>query len=346
MADKLGYGLLGCGTVAPWHINGILETSEADLVAVCDTDPDKARRRQEESGAAKIYTDHREMLEDPDIHAVSVCVPSGLHTRLGMDVIRAGRHILVEKPLDITLPKIDAFIQAARQMNVKLGCIFQRRTTPVWQAVKHAIDAGVIGRLLVVDAYLKYHRNQEYYDSAPWRGTWAMDGGGALMNQGIHIVDILQWVVGPPRNVFARCDHLVRNIEVEDTAAAVVTWRCGAIGVIEGTTSIYKGIDHRIEFHGEKGNILIEGDGIARWENADNVPCPEGLSGGASGTASDPTSISFEGHRIQIEDFTRAVLEDRPPMIGGEEARKAVELIVGIYRSSELGQPVEFPLAE
>lgn len=343
--DSLGFGVIGCGVIAPWHLNGVQKSPHARLVAVCDTDRRRAEERSLEFRAERVYTDHRQMLEDPEVQVVTVCVPSGLHGTLALDAMRAGRHVLVEKPLEITLEKIDQMIACARQSGVKLGCIFQRRTSPLWQAVHDTITSGKIGRLLIADAYLKYYRDQAYYDSAGWRGTWAVDGGGALMNQGVHCIDLIRWVAGEPDSVFARCARLDRQIEVEDSACAVVTYKSGALGVIEGTTCVLGGIDHRVEFHGDRGNICIEGDKIVKWETTETNEPPEGLSGGASGVASTNTAIALEGHEIQINDFALAVLEDRSPMITGAEARKAVELILGIYRSGEKGEVVRFPLA-
>jgi len=343
MDDKVGFGVIGCGVIAPFHAGGIANSRNARLVAVCDVEEEKARKIASENGNPAVYTDYRKMLENPEIQAVCVCVPSGLHAKVGIDCLDAGKHVLSEKPLDITLENIDNFIAASKRNNRKLACIFQRRTSPLWIAVREAVRGGKLGKIVMADAYLKYYRSQEYYDSAGWRGTWELDGGGALMNQGVHCVDLMRWIAGEPVSVYAKCDHLARKIEVEDTSAAVITYESGAIGVIEGTTSVYNGMDHRLEFHGEFGNILCEGERCVRWETVDGNTMPE-LSDAVGSAASNPANIGSVGHFIQIEDLADAIINDRKPMITGEEARGAVELILGIYKSSKTGQPVKFPL--
>ncbi len=344
--DKVRFGIIGCGVIGPWHARAITDTQEAELVACCDIIEERARKLSNDFGVAKVYTDYKEMLADGDIDAVCVCTPSGMHGMVAMDAARAGKHIMCEKPVEITLPKIDEMVKVARESGVKLGVIFQRRTSPMWHRIKEAIDSGCIGKMVLGDAYLKYFRSQEYYDSGDWRGTWELDGGGALMNQGVHMVDILRWIMGPIDTIYANADHLARNIEVEDTACAVIKYKNGAFGVLQGTTSVTPGMDHRLEFHGDKGTICVEGERIVKW----NVCGEEGdCSGNGNGgvdvkigtAATKPTSIATEGHQIQIQDLCRAIAEDRDPMVTGEEARKAVEVILAIYESARTGQPVK-----
>ena len=347
MAEKIRFGIVGCGVIAPWHAGAILAAPNAELTAVCDIEVSKAEKLAAEYGSPRVYDNHLALLEDPEVDAVCVCTPSGLHAAIGVDAARAGKHVLSEKPLDITLSNMDALIAACRENGVRLGCIFQRRTSPMWRAVRDAVRSGKLGKLVVADAYLKYYRSQEYYDSAGWRGTWELDGGGALMNQGVHCVDLMRWIVGDPATVFGRCDHLARKIEVEDAACAVVTYANGAMGIIEGTTCVYNGVPHRLEFHGETGNIMVEGERIVRWETVDGSEPPDLGGAEQEGSASaKPTDIGNEGHRIQIQDFAEAVLNGRDPMVTGEDARGAVELILGIYRSSREGAPVTFPLQD
>lgn len=344
MNEKVRFGIIGCGVIAPWHAKGITNAPNASLAAVCDVVEGKAGKLSSEFGDPPVYTDYRRMLEDDVVDAVCVCTPSGLHAAVGVEAAQAGKHILSEKPLDITLENIDRFIQTADDSGVKLACIFQRRTSPMWQAVREAVQGGAIGRLILADAYLKYYRSQEYYNSAGWRGTWELDGGGALMNQGVHCVDLMRWIAGEPESVYALTGHLAREIEVEDTACAVVKYSTGAFGVIEGTTSVWQGMDHRLEFHGETGNILVRGEQIVRWETRDGAEIPDfSASDGTGGAVANPADIGTEGHRIQIEDLADAILNDREPMITGRQARGAVELILGIYESSKQGTPYQFP---
>lgn len=339
--DRIRFGIVGCGVIAPWHARAISGTAEAELVACCDVIEERARKLAADFGEPAVYVDYSEMLSRDDIDAVCVCTPSGLHGRVTVDAARAGKHVMCEKPVEITLPAIDAMVEACKSAEVKLGVIFQRRTSPLWQKVKETVDSGRMGRMVLGDAYLKYHRSQEYYDSGDWRGTWALDGGGALMNQGVHMVDIIRWIMGPVDTLYAQADHLVRNIEVEDTACAVIKYSSGAFGVLEGTTSLRPGMDHRIELHGENGTIVVEGEKIARWDVPDDTDIAAGNGQDSIGSsASDPTAIAAEGHQIQIQDLCRAIIEDREPMVNGHEARKAVEIILAVYESARTGAPV------
>ena len=344
--SKIRFGIIGCGVISPWHARGITNIEKAELAACCDIIAERAEKLAAHFGVPRVYTDHHELLASGDIDAVCVCTPSGLHGPVTIDAAKAGKHVMCEKPVEITLPKIDAMTKACRDAGVKLGVIFQRRTSPMWHRVKQAIEAGKLGKMVLGDAYLKYYRSQDYYDSGDWRGTWELDGGGALMNQGVHMIDILRWVMGPVDTIYAQADHLARKIEVEDTACAVIKWRSGAFGVLQGTTSVTPAMNHRMEFHGELGSIITEGENIVKWA----VPGDDEKAGELSGNggvdirigtaASDPTAIATEGHQIQIEDLCRAIAEDRDPMITGEEARKAVEVILAVYESAGTGKPV------
>lgn len=343
MKQKVGYGIIGCGVIAPWHARAFKNIAEAKLVAVCDIIPEKAEKLKTDFEAEYAYTDYREMLARDDIHIVSISTPSGMHADIGIDAAMAGKHILTEKPIDINLVKIDKLIQTCDVQNVKLACIFQRRTSNLWKLVKRTVDEGKLGKMVLASAYLKYFRSQEYYDSADWRGTWALDGGGALMNQGVHLVDILRWIMGPVDTIFAFADHLARKIEVEDTAVASMRFKSGAFGTLEGTTSVMPGMAHRMEFHGEKGTIAVDGEKIVRWDvpGDDKEEVLKGLEDKVGDASSDPTAIGADGHQQQIADLIAAAKEDRDPMISGREARNAVELILAVYQSAKSGQPVK-----
>ena len=361
--DVVGYGVIGCGVISEWHLKALTgDVQGVRVVAVSDEVPGRAEARAAEFGIPKSYTNYHDLLADREIDAVSVCTPSGLHGDMVIAAANAGKHAMTEKPIEIRLEKIDAMLEACRRNNTKLGVIFQRRTSPLWQAVKKTVDSGALGKLVLGDAYLKYYRGQEYYDSGAWRGTWALDGGGALMNQGVHLVDQLQWIMGPVDTLFGFADHLVRNIEVEDTTVSAIRFKNGAFGVLEGTTSVigsaewerdaagnvnvtkWGGLDHRLEFHGERGTIIVDGERIAKWV----VPGEEepDLTWDTTGSAaSDPRAIGIRGHVIQLQDFVDAIREDRRPMVTGEDARPAVEIILAVYESARSGQPVRLPLA-
>lgn len=361
--EPIGYGVIGCGVISPWHLGALTRHVQgARLVAVADVVPERAEKRAKEFGVPKWYASHEELIADPEIQAVSVCTPSGMHGDIVMAASNAGKHAMTEKPIDIRLEKIDAMIETVRRNGTKLGVIFQRRTSPLWQKVREVVQAGKLGKPLLGDAYLKYYRSQEYYDSGDWRGTWALDGGGALMNQGVHLVDQLQWVMGPVDTIFSFADHLARKIEVEDTTVSAIRFKSGAFGVLEGTTSLigsadwekdergevvvkkWGGLDHRLEFHGDRGTIMVDGEKIVRWVVPGELE-PDLSSTESGSAASDPRAIGMEGHIIQLQDFVDAIREDRRPMVTGEDARPAVEIILAVYQSARTGQPVRLPLS-
>ena len=341
--EKIGWGIIGCGTIGPWHTQAATAAQGAELKVVCDIVEEKAKKLGEEHGVPYV-TSMDELLARDDVQAVSVCTPSGMHSEHAIAVAEAGKHILCEKPLDVTLEKIDAMIEAAAANNVKLAGVFQRRTAPSSRRVREAVRTGKLGKLVLGDCYQKYYRSHEYYASGDWRATWELDGGGALMNQGVHGIDLLLWIMGDVVRVSAFCRRLVRNIQVEDTAVAMLEFANGALGVLEGTTSVTPGYGCNVEVHGDRGSIKLDGDTITAWEIEGEEP--ETAAAQDRGTASDPTALASTGHQRHIEDLCGAIREDREPEIPGREARKAVELIKAIYLSSrEGGATIELPLA-
>jgi UDP-N-acetyl-2-amino-2-deoxyglucuronate dehydrogenase len=343
----VGFGIIGCGVIGPTHRSAIAEAKGAKLVACCDILEDRARAFAKEAGpGVRAYRDIDDLLKQEDVQAVCVCTPSGLHGDHAIMAMDAGKHVLCEKPMDITLAKIDAMIEASRRNDVKLAGVFQRRTMPSSHKVRAALRGGKLGKLVLGDCYQKYFRSHEYYASGAWRATWALDGGGALMNQGVHGIDLLLYLMGDVKRLSAYARRLVRNIEVEDTAVAILEFVNGAVGVIEGTTSVTPGYNCDMEFSGDLGTIKLKGDEIAVWD----IPGEEGLEvegQGSRGTASDPLAgLTAAGHTRHVEDLVQAILTDREPEIPGSEARRAVEVIKAIYRSSrEGGNTVELPLS-
>lgn len=337
---KTGYVIIGCGVIAKFHVAAIRACPDAVVMGVFDLATDRAKEFAAQNGT-KVYGSYEEVWNDEAVDAVTICIPSGLHSGCALEALRHGKHVLVEKPMALTLADCDAMIAEAEARGLKLGVVSQLRFSPGIQQAKQAMEAGVLGKLVCADLYMKFHRSQDYYDSSAWRGTWAMDGGGALMNQGIHGVDLLQYLAGPVGNVFARSKTLARNIEVEDTLSAVAEFESGALGVIQATTSMYSGFSRRIELCGEKGTIILEEDKILLWDIADD----RGLahdSFGASDvrSSSDPTQISAGGHARQIANFTAAVRGEEDLLIDGREGRKALEIILGCYRSGKENRPV------
>lgn len=339
---KYGIAIVGCGGIAGWHAKAISGIENARLVATHDIIEERAKKLGEEYGADP-YTDLDAVLSRDDVDLVDICTPSGLHAELGIAAAKAGKHVITEKPLDVTLEHCDALINACDDAGVKLMCIFQNRYIESSRQIRRAIDEGRLGRLLMGDMYLKWYRSQEYYDSGDWRGTWELDGGGCLMNQGVHYVDLLQWWMGPVENLFAYTDTLAHNIEVEDVAAATVKFANGGIGVIEGTTCAKPGLQARIELHGEKGSIIWADGKIVTWklEGEDEPPVSEEEKPSA---AADPMSLNVAPHRRQIQAFIEALERGQQPHPSGPEARKAVEIILAIYKSSRTGEIVTLPL--
>jgi predicted dehydrogenase len=343
--DKIKWGIIGCGVIAPWHADSIVDSEYTDLVAVCDIDLDKGGAFAEQYSTA-FYADYVEMLREGGIDAVSICTPSGLHSEMTIAAAEAGVHVLCEKPMAITVPQIDAMMEAVQKAGVKLEVIFQRRTYEISRRVREAVQSGLLGQMTLGDAYLKYYRSPAYYKSADWRATWALDGGGALMNQGVHGIDLLLWIMGDVKSVYAKAEAKVRDIEVEDTCVALLTYASGAYGVIEGTTSSNPGEPTALYLHGEKGTIVLDDGGISKWAVAEDKSVvaqndPEKCVGRDSlSTASDPRAMGRAGHRAQIDDLCLAISEDRVPMVTGASARKAVELILAIYESVRTGKEV------
>ena len=342
---KFKWGIIGCGVIAPWHADSVVASEHADLVAVCDVDVAKGEAFAAKYGTS-FYTDYHAMLVSGEVDVVSICTPSGLHSEMTVAAAEAGVHVLCEKPMAITVPQMDAMMAAVDAAGTKLEVIFQRRTYPTTRIVREAVQSGLLGQMTLGDAYLKYYRSPAYYQSADWRATWALDGGGALMNQGVHGIDVLAWVMGDVESVYAKAEAKARDIEVEDTCVALVTFKNGAFGVIEGTTSSNPGEKTAFHFHGEKGTIILDDQGIQKWAVsedrsvvAQNDPA-KCVSRHASSATSDPKAIGRAGHQAQVDDLCAAIAEDREPMIVAASARKSVELILAIYESAQTGREV------
>jgi UDP-N-acetyl-2-amino-2-deoxyglucuronate dehydrogenase len=343
MSNPVRFALIGTGNIAGFHAEAIKQVPAAQLVAAFSRgNPGPFAKKY---GCAAV-TSLDELLARPDVDAVCITTPSGAHGDPAIAAMKAGKHVLCEKPLEITAQRIDAMLACAKETGRILAAVFQSRFGQGAQTVKRAVDAGRFGRITLASAYIKWWRTQEYYDSGAWRGTWELDGGGALMNQGIHAIDLLQWLVGMPVEVKATTATLAHErIAVEDTAVAALRYESGGLGVIEGATSAFPGWTKRIELSGDKGSVILEDDTIKFWQFAEEDPGDEairhGSAGGANigGGAANPMAISTEGHRRQIEDLCGAIHEGRQPAIAGSDARRAVSLITAIYESARTGRP-------
>ncbi len=349
---KYRFAIIGCGVIAPWHADAINSIPEAELVAVADVVEEKAKALGEKY-RVDWYTDFHKVLEREDVDIVNICTPSGLRRDIAVPAAKAGKHIISEKPLEVTLEKADEIIKTCEERGVKLAVIFQSRFSDAARTVKSALEKGKFGQLVYGEASLKWYRTQEYYDSAGWRGTWAMDGGGALMNQGIHNVDLLQWMMGEVDTIFAYTGLLAHEkIEVEDTAIAVLKFKNGALGSIVAMTSAYPGYARRIEIYGTKGTAVMENGRIKVWnfkeEDEEDQKIKEAISQKeervATGASSATAGLSYEEHRRQILDFINSLEENRPPLVDGREGRKSIEIILGIYTSARERREVKLPL--
>ena len=346
-----GFGLVGCGMISGIHAMAIGAIPRARVVAVCDTFESAVQRRTKELDCDG-YTDVKEMVKRDDVDIVCVCTPSGAHRDPAVAAARAGKHVVVEKPIEITLPRVDAIIRATDKAGVLLSTIFPSRFADVSPVLKDAIEKGRFGRLTMGDCYNKWWRTQEYYDSGGWRGTWKLDGGGALMNQAIHGVDMIQWLMGPIESVTAVADCLShQRIEVEDAVVAMLRFRNGALGAIEATTCVYPGMSRKIEVHGDAGSATLDNMELTTWEFAKASRRDKRIREKhgprkveqASG-ASDPGNISCEAHRRQLTEVIRALDTGKPISCDGREGRKSVEIILAIYKSARTGRPVTLPL--
>lgn len=341
-----GFGIIGCGMIAKFHARAIADLGDAKLVACYNRTAPKAQELADEFGG-QAYTDLDAMLARDDLDIVTICSPSGAHMEPCLSAAAAGKHVIVEKPLDVTLARCDAMIDACEKAGVKLATIFPSRFHGSSQVLKEAVQAGRFGKLALGDAYVKWFRTQDYYDSGAWRGTWELDGGGALMNQAIHSVDLLLWLMGDVTEVMAHTATLAHErIEVEDVAVASVRFANGALGVIEATTAGYPGSLKRIEIAGSEGMAVLEEEDIVKWEfatpTAEDDRLRQEMAGKnqTGGGAADPAAIGHHAHAALFSDLLEAIAEDRKPMIDGYEGRRSVELILAVYESAKTGKKV------
>ena len=346
-----GFGIIGCGMIANFHAKAVADIPGAKVAACFDMFPAAAERLAGEIGC-QPYDQLDAMLADPAVDVVTICTPSGAHMEPAVEAAKAGKHVIVEKPLEITLERCDAIINACQEAGVVLGTIFPSRFHESSQLIKQAVESGRFGTLTIGDAYVKWFRTQEYYDSGAWRGTWKLDGGGALMNQAIHSVDLLTWLMGPVAKINAQTATLAHErIEVEDVAMATLQFANGALGVIEATTAAYPGALKRIEVHGSHGTAVLEEEDISTWDFAEMTDEDQALLERMSGKtqtgggAADPAAIGHHGHTELFKDVLQAIETGGTPSVDGHEGRRSVEIILGIYAAAETGNSVALPLA-
>jgi predicted dehydrogenase len=345
----LGFAIVGCGMIARFHARALAEVQGAHLVALVSRKQAGAQALNDALGLhCDTYTDIAPVLARKDVQVVIVTTPSGAHMEPAVAAARAGKHVVVEKPLEITLERCDQIIKACEDNHVQLCTIFPSRFGDANQTLKAAVDAGRFGKLTLGETTCNWWRPQSYYDEGGWKGTQALDGGGALMNQAIHNVDLLLWLMGPATHISGFTGTLAHErIEVEDTAVACLRFANGALGVIQATTSVHPGLPKTVAVHGDHGTVVIEQDDILRWELTPEtsedraIRARFGQKTGASGGSSNPAAISYVGHARQLTDFVEAIQKGRQPLVDGREGRRAVDIILAIYRSAETGRTVE-----
>lgn len=331
-------GVIGCGRVSPRHLDSLRELPNARVVAVSDVIEARAARAAKDHDAA-IHTEYRKLLDRPDVDVVNICTPSGMHASMAIEALQAGKHVLVEKPIALSLHDADRMIGAAASCGRRLGVVLQNRYNPPMQELRRVVDDGRLGRLLLGSVTVRWFRSQEYYDDG-WHGTLAMDGG-SLMNQSIHHIDALQWMMGPVESVSAYTATLAHRIEVEDVAVATVRFRGGALGVIESSTVTYpENLEGSLALFGEKGSVKVGGTALNRkvlWKIAGELEHERDV---LVHDEIDPPSIYGYSHKAVIAEFLSAVREDREPATPGHEARKSVALVLAMYQSAREGRSV------
>lgn len=354
MGERKKFGIVGCGVIGKLHAQQLKLIEDAQIVAFADVIGERAEKFAQEFGGT-AFDSYAAMLQDPQVECVSVCTPSGMHADMAIAAARAGKHVIVEKPMDINLQQADRMIRECREAGVELSCIFQHRFDYATLRVKKLLEQGKLGRIVLVNGIVHWYRSDQYYASGDWRGTWALDGGGVLMNQAIHTVDLVRHFGGPVEEIYAHTrNRLHPRIEVEDTAAATFTFANGAIGTFTATTCAYPGLSTRVEIIGEYGSCIIENNKLV-YEHCktDDDIGTHGLDFAQSNRVKEADEMESAGirHRVygnahyhQFVDFIQAIQSGRRPAVTGEEGRHALEIVLGIYESAKAGRAIRLPL--
>lgn len=322
---QLRFGIAGCGAICNTHIEALQCIEGVTIAGVCSRGRGRAEAAAEKSGG-RLYESYEEMIADPQVDVVLILTASGMHADMGIQAAKAGKHVIVEKPIDVFVEKAEALVQACEEAGVSLSCIFQHRYDEDVAALKAAIQEGKLGQLYGGCCHTKWYRPQEYYDMVDWRGTLALDGGGALMNQGIHQLDLFQYLLGDVEEVFAyKGTFGHERIETEDLCVAALKFKSGAIGLMEASTVAKPGFDTRIDVNGEKGSVVLRDNVAAHW-------CIDG---------EEPRTahVTGDAHRRQLQEIADSIREGRPSLVSGKEALKALRIAAAIYRSAESGKP-------
>jgi predicted dehydrogenase len=342
---KFKIGIVGTGAITGKHAEAIAEIENAELVALCSSSSDRAKAAQQKFGI-QAYSDVSAFLTHPELDIVCICTASGHHMEAGLLAAKAGKHLLIEKPIEINLGRADQLIAACEENGVKLGVIFQNRFSADYLKLRSAVREGRFGKLLMGNAHVNWYRAPEYYSGSPWKGTLEGDGGGAFMNQGIHTIDLLLDTMGAVKSVFAKVKTALHPIEGEDLGAALVTFENKALGNITASTALYPGLPERLEIFGKNGSAVLEAGKLIHWSIQGEEPETIIADTNAGSGAADPMAIGHALHRAQWEHFINAIQNNEPVLVEGRAARKSVELIRAIYKSSELQKEVKLPFLD
>lgn len=351
---KLKFAIIGCGRISYKHVEALVKNSdEAILVATCDVIKDRAEDKKEEyitkmndkTLVVNTYSDYREMMEKEDIDVVTIATESGYHAEIAIYVMERGSSTIIEKPMAMSIKEADEMINVANKNNVKMCISHQNRFNKPIQKLRESIENNKFGKLINGTARILWNRNQGYYTQAPWRGTWALDGG-TLMNQCIHNIDLLQWMMGGEvERVYAECGTFLRDIEGEDFGAIIIRFKNGAIGIVEGSACVYpNNLEETLSIFGEEGTVVIGGMAVNelktwRFENENENETKKELQ-------VEIDNVYGEGHTPLFKDLIDSINENREPLINGEEGKKAIAIILAAYKSRKTGMPVQFPLID
>ncbi|MEP0711022.1 Gfo/Idh/MocA family oxidoreductase [Algoriphagus sp.] len=342
---KFNIGIIGTGAITGKHADAIAELENAELVALCSSSSERAKAAQEKFGV-QAYADVSAFLTHPELDIVCICTASGHHMEAGLLSAKAGKQLLIEKPLEINLNRADQLIAVCQEYGVKLGVIFQNRFSKDYMKLKAAVQEGKFGKLLMGNAHVNWYRSPEYYSGSPWKGTLDGDGGGAFMNQGIHTIDLLLDVMGDVKTVFGKVKTALHPIEGEDLGAALLTFENKALGNITASTALYPGLPERLEIFGKNGSAVLEAGKLVHWsiqgENSEPI-LTEATEGSG---AADPMAIGHALHKTQWEHYLNALENNEQVVVEGNIARKSVELIRAIYKSSELEKEIVLPFLD
>lgn len=344
-STKLKIGIVGLGVISDIHIEALKQINEAQITAVCTRNIKKAESVAADLGC-KAYTDYRNLAKDPDVDVVILCTPSGTRLEMTEYIASCKKHIISEKPLEVNTKRIDGMLEACKKNGVFIASIFHKRYHPVYKYIKNLVDSGRLGEIVTADVLMKWYRPTEYYNNSTWRGTMALDGGGALMNQCVHFVDLVQWFNGGVKSVFAKTSRRVhKNIEAEDTAVAVLEYKNGAFGLIEATTSSYPGFSTLITVNGSRGGVICENEKIREIKLIDETEedrqiLKDSNYGEHGNDAKTNVKKDISLHKAQLSEAVTAILRGEQPPVDGAEARKAVEIITSMYKSAKTGKEI------